>query len=145
MVVVHPDDVAVLVCGDDGVCKALVDGDVLGVRGRLVKSLCAWSIGDGVVETRPEDLVAELVVCAVELCIGDPDGEGGEFGGGGELGGDGSADGGGEEVGVDAEGTDPKLLREFGADAVDGVLEPPIAVWVRLEKPRVGAGRPLWI
>ena len=111
MVVVHPDDVAVLVGGNDGICEALIDGDVLGVRGRLVKGLCPWSIRDGVVKTRPEDLVTELVICAVKLCIRDPDGEAGEFGGeGGELGGDGSAEGGGEEVGVDAEGTDPEFL-----------------------------------
>ena len=74
MVVVHPDDVALLEIFDDSVCEALVYGHV--VRIGLGRAECIdigfRRVGHGVVQARPQDLMAELVVAFLELAIGDP-------------------------------------------------------------------------
>lgn len=56
VVVIHPDDVTLNVSRDNGVCKALVDGDILLERPRFVERLRLGCIGDCVVQTWPEDL-----------------------------------------------------------------------------------------
>jgi hypothetical protein len=75
MIIVDPDDVTILVIGNNSISKLLVHSNVLGVRGGFVESFSARCIRDGVMKTRPEHLVAEFVIAAVELRIGDPDGE----------------------------------------------------------------------
>lgn len=74
MIVVHPDDVAFLMGGDDGVREALVDGDVLLEGCALVEHFRLWGVWDGIVETRPQDLVAKLGITARELSVRNPDG-----------------------------------------------------------------------
>lgn len=72
MVVIHPDDVAVLVRRNDSVGKALVDGNVLFIRCGLVEQLRLGCVGNSIMKTGPKDLVAELVVAALEFGIGNP-------------------------------------------------------------------------
>lgn len=74
MVVVYPDDIAVLVRRNDGVCKSLVDGDVLFVRCGLVEQLRLGCVRNSIMKTGPKDLVTELVVAALEFGIGNPNG-----------------------------------------------------------------------
>lgn len=73
MVVVYPDDVAFLVVLQYGVGEALVDGDVLFVRGGFVEEFGFGGVGDCVVETWPEDLVTKFVITILELAVGNPD------------------------------------------------------------------------
>ena len=75
MVIVHPYDIPFLVVLDDGIRKPLVYGDVLLVGRRLVEQFSLWRVRNGVVETGPQDLMAKLVVAALEFSIGDPHGE----------------------------------------------------------------------
>ena len=56
MVVVHPDDVTILVARDNGVCETFVDGDVLRICGGFVEELGLWRIRDGIMQAGPEDL-----------------------------------------------------------------------------------------
>ena len=51
MVVVYPDDVALLVVLQYGAGETLVDGSVLLVRDGLVEEFGFWGVGDCVVET----------------------------------------------------------------------------------------------
>ena len=74
MIVVDPNDITLFELGDDSGRETLVYSDVLLVGSRFVKVFCFGSVWNSIVKTRPEDLMAELVVAALKFGIGDPNG-----------------------------------------------------------------------
>ena len=66
-------DIALFPVVGDDVGKALVHGNILLEGGRLEELGGLRGVGDDIVEARPQDLVAELVVALLKLVIRDPD------------------------------------------------------------------------
>lgn len=68
VVVMHPDGVATLICGDDSVGEGLVDVDV--VIPRMISiSLALWMIRNLIVEDRPENGFAEVRVVTIQVLV----------------------------------------------------------------------------
>lgn len=133
MVIVDPYDIAFFELGDDGRGKTLVYSDILFVRGRFVKVFGLGSIWYGIVQTRPEDLMAKLVVAALKLGIGDPNGQTVALVQHALI--DVVPEVLGIGISAGAQGAHPKLLLHPLADAVYGVLQATVAVGVGLHVP----------
>ena len=133
VIVIHPNDVPVLIRRNDSICEAFVNGDILLVRSGFVEGLGFRRVWDGIVKTWPKDLVAELVVTTRELCVWNPNRKRlilvfhppfhvtlQAF-----L----------ELVGIRSEGSDPQFLAETITDAIHSILETTVAMGVRLDMP----------
>jgi hypothetical protein len=72
VVVIDPDDIALLIIRNNCVCEALIDRDILLVARALIKALRLGGIRDNIMQAWPKNMVTVIIVVLSKLVVWDP-------------------------------------------------------------------------